>query len=280
MKEAGVPLAKAGQILKLLNKYSSTKAGYEKKMGAYHDPTRGDGAESGDGGGRGSDDDDDNDDDDDDDDAAEDEIKRKEQELSQKNSVAAAAALEKKDKERDDDERDDDGDDDERDDGGVYLGKKQAPLLKMKLKSKSGQDVALSMRCLMPGDTLENATTRVEHALKKAMGPGPVDPKKVKSVRKALYAQSKKKTKWNEEKATLEAKEEKRKKAQEEDEEFERQAEIDRQVVEAERLAAKEKADRRKLPLNPGEDEKGYVQGVKRVKKIFESLFWTNNYCF
>ena len=271
MKEAGLPLAKAGQILKLLNKYSSTKAGYEKQMGAYHDPTRVDGAESGDGGGRGGDDDND----DDDDDAAEerkareDEIKRKEQELSQKKSVAAAAALEKKDKERDDDGGDDDGDDDERDDGGVYLGKKQAPLLKMKLKSKSGQDVALSMRCLMPGDTLENATTRVEHALKKAMGPGPVDPKKVKSVRKALYAQSKKKTKWNEEKATLEAKEEKRKKAQEEDEEFERQAEIDRQVVEAERLAAKEKADRRKLPLNPGEDENGYVQGVKRVKKIF-----------
>ena len=276
MKEAGLPLAKAGQILKLLNKYSSTKAGYEKKMGAYHDPTRVDGAESGDGGGRWGDDDDDDDDAAEERKAREDEIKRKEQELSQKKSVAAAAALEKKDKERDDDggeDERDDGDDDERDDGGVYLGKKEAPLLKMKLKSKSGQDVALSMRCLMPGDTLENATTRVEHALKKAMGPGPVDPKKVKSVRKALYAQSKKKTKWNEEKATLEAKEEKRKKAQEEDEEFERQAEIDRQAVEAERLAAKEKADRRKLPLNPGEDENGYVQGVKRVRKFLRAYF-------
>ena len=33
LQQNGLPVAKAGQILKLLNKYSSSKAGYQKKMG-------------------------------------------------------------------------------------------------------------------------------------------------------------------------------------------------------------------------------------------------------
>ena len=47
--------------------------------------------------------------------------------------------------------------------GVPYLGDAKAPLLKMKLKSKKGDDISLKILCLVPGDSIEDSYVRVKY---------------------------------------------------------------------------------------------------------------------
>ena len=70
--------------------------------------------------------------------------------------------------------------------------------MKIKLKSKKGGALmSLKILALVPGDTEEDASVRVEYALREAHPEGKVENKKLKSVKKELLKFSKKKTGWD-----------------------------------------------------------------------------------
>ena len=173
LHEANLPLSKTGQILKLLHKFSKTRAGYvEKKASEMIDthseklgPTEAE-MKSSSPDGKGS--------------------------MPLGNQVSPPAGKEK---------------------GGTksapaefsYFGDEKAPLMKISLSTKTKKmggkkvKIKLEMFTLVPGDTLVDAKIRVEKAFNVANPDDLLDPKKVQKIVDALVKQSvKKKTGWNE----------------------------------------------------------------------------------
>ena len=177
LHEAKLPLSKTGQILKLLLKFSKTKAGYvEKKasdiIASHHEklgtiPKEAASPES-----KGA--------------------------MPPGNQVSPPAPKDSPSKV------------DEKKEEFSYFGDPDAPVLKLSISMKSKDTggkkvkVKLSIITLVPGDTLVDAKIRVEKAFKVARPEQPLDDKKVQKIVETLVKQSvKKKTGWTEKQAKM-----------------------------------------------------------------------------